>query len=279
VQLGKADLLLENGMQLEAWVPRLVDASGNDRLAPGADRHWFATNGLVALEIPTAEDIAAGGHVHPAGNPHIWLDPLNLKIIARNVESALSTAAPAARERFAARRVEFERRIDEAFFGEELVAILGGRTLDRLHRAGRLQGFLGAKELAGEPLSDRLGGWLARARALPDKRIFTYHSTWSYFARSFGLEVVATLEEKPGIPPGPGHLEELSRIARDKAVRVVVAPPYYPASRIQGFAERIGAQFTLLPTQPGEMGSADLFDMVDTALGRIEDAVKASSGE
>jgi len=275
MQVGTADLLLENGMQLEAWIPRLVAAAGNEELAPGRSRHRFCTNGLVALEIPTAEDIAAGGHVHPAGNPHIWLDPLNLKVISQNVESALAALQPRLAPTFAERRVQFERRIDEAFFGAKLVELIGGRSLEKLHRGGRLQAFLEKKTLRnGTRLIDLLGGWLARARSMPNRRLFSYHSTWSYFVRSFGFEVVATLEEKPGIPPGPAHIEALKRIADDTNTSVVVAPPYYPRTRIEGFAERIGGQFTLLPTQPGEEGARDLFDMVDRIFERIENAQK-----
>ncbi len=270
LQVASADLLIENGMQLEAWIPRLVAAANNESLAPGGDRHLFATNGLRAREIPTPQEIEEGLHVHPAGNPHIWLDPLNLKGIAENVEQGLARVSPERAEEWAERRIQFQARIDKAFFGSELVALVGGRTLEKLHRAGRLISFLEGKEFRDRKLIDLLGGWLARARSIPDREIFAYHSTWTYFAATFGFEVVATLEEKPGIPPGPAHLEKLSKLADERGVQRVVSPPYYPRARIEGFAQRIGAPLSLLPTQPGEEGSQNLFEMIDVILERLE---------
>jgi len=34
---------------------------------------------------------------------------------------------------------------------------------------------------------------------------------WAYFARAFGFQIVGTIEEKPGIPPGPQHVLEITR--------------------------------------------------------------------
>ena len=270
LQVAQADLLIENGMQLESWVPQLVAASENLELAQGASRHSFATNGLRALEIPDADEMAAGGHVHPAGNPHIWLDPLNFKGVAENIEQSLIGIAPSKASEWTKNRIEFQRQVDEAFFGSELVAIVGGRTLERLHRAGRLIPFLESKEFRNQKLIELLSGWLARAHRLPRNGIFTYHRTWSYFADTFGINVVATLEEKPGIPPGPAHLEKLSQLALEHNITLVVAPPYYPRTRIEGFAQRVGASLALLPTQPGEEGTKNLFEMVDLILERLE---------
>ena len=204
--MRRADLFLENGMQLEAWAPQVLAAAGRPDLAQGAKAHAFVTTGIVPVEVPTHEELHSDAHVHAAGNPHVWLDPLNLKIVASNVAEALSRVAPERRDAFAARRVQFEERIDAAFFGEELRALLGGRTLDRLHRSGRLIEFLEKRKVDGKPLIGKLGGWLARGRALSGQKLVSYHRTWSYFERSLGLEVVATLEEKPGIPPGPAYV-------------------------------------------------------------------------
>lgn len=272
-ELRAADLFLENGMQLESWSPRVLEASGRAELMQGGAAHAFVTNGIVPLDVPSAAVIEAGGHVHAAGNPHVWLDPLNLKQIAGNIADALSRVAPEQRDAFQERRVAFDKRVDAAYFGEELESLLGGRTLDRLHRSGSLMSFLEGREVRGEFLIEKLGGWLGRARALPARRVVSYHSTWTYLERSLGLEVFATLEEKPGIPPGPAYLEDLSRRARAEGVRIVIAPSYYPTVRLEGFAERIGGAALVLPTQPGELeGVDDVFGVFDSILDALERA-------
>ena len=150
--LRGADLFLENGMQLEAWAPRVLEASGRSDLAQGAQAHAFVTTGIVPVEVPTHDELHAGGHVHAAGNPHAWLDPRNLKIGAGNVADALGRIAPDRREAFKARRVQFEERIDTAFFGDELRALLCCRMLDRLLRRVLLIDFLEKRELKGVKL-------------------------------------------------------------------------------------------------------------------------------
>lgn len=270
-ELRGADLFLENGMQLEAWAPRVLKAAGRADLAQGAARHAFVTNGITPLEVPDQATIAAGGHVHAAGNPHAWLNPLNLKLVAANVADALSRVDPEHREHYAKRRVAFDKRLDVAFFGPELEGLLGGRVLQRLHESGRLIVFLEKRVVKGEALIGKLGGWLGRARALPTRKAFSYHRTWSYLEQALDLEIVATLEEKPGIPPGPTYLEGLSRQAASGGIKLVLAPPYYPKVRIEGFAERIGGKACFLPTQPGETpGTDDVFAMFDAILSQLE---------
>lgn len=268
--IENAHMLVESGMGLESWVERAIAASGNDQIGRGKFGHVFATNGVTPLEIPTTTDLAAGGHVHAAGNPHAWLSPLNLKVMAANIEAGLARINALNSSHFAERRARFEREIDDRLFGPELVKLLGSRYLDRLHRAGELIPFLEKKKLKGRPLIESLGGWLARARELETRKLITYHKTWSYLVRSLDLEVVATIEEKPGIPPAPAHLASLAKLARERKVKLVVAPPYYPRNRIDALAEQIGGYSVVLPTQPGESeGAKDALTLFDDILVRL----------
>lgn len=40
----------------------------------------------------------------------------------------------------------------------------------------------------------------------------SYHRSLPYFCRRFGLQIVAELEPKPGIPPSPAHLAEKGQV-------------------------------------------------------------------
>ena len=59
--------------------------------------------------------------------------------------------------------------------------------------------------------------------------IFTYHKSWSYLADAFGLDVVATVEPVPGIPPTARHLAELVDAAKARKVGVLIQEPYFSA--------------------------------------------------
>ena len=268
-------LFIENGMQLESWSRRLIDASGNRFLLPGQGGHVYATNGILALEKPSAAILASGAHVHAAGNPHVWLDPVNLKVIARNIEKGLARSLYQSASVLAKNRAAFEKKVDEAFFGRELVHLLGGRSLENRHRTGTLLPFLRSRSFRGRRLVSFAGGYLGRALKLKNKKIISYHRTWSYLEKAFDLEVVATLESKPGIPPSPSHLEKLRKLVASRGAGLVVTPPYYPKSRIEGFAKQIGLPLVVLPTQPGEAGAPDdVLLLYDHILKKLEGALR-----
>jgi zinc/manganese transport system substrate-binding protein len=62
---------------------------------------------------------------------------------------------------------------------------------------------------------------------LPVKTVFTYHASWVYLAQAFGLEIAATAEPVPGIPPTAKHLQELVTIARQRKVTALIQEPYF----------------------------------------------------
>jgi len=75
------------------------------------------------------------------------------------------------------------------------------------------------------------------AAALPTKTVFTYHRSWSYFADAFGLEVAATAEPVPGIPPTARHLSELVQIAKSRLLLRIVGRQFLEGRdfRVQPF--------------------------------------------
>jgi zinc/manganese transport system substrate-binding protein len=62
---------------------------------------------------------------------------------------------------------------------------------------------------------------------LPVKTVFTYHASWVYLAEAFGLEVAATAEPVPGIPPTARHLQELVTLAKQRRVAAMIQEPYF----------------------------------------------------
>ncbi len=85
VKLNKADLLIEGGCQLETgWLPPLITGARNKRILEGNTGYLVASEGVQVLEVPVSADRAMGD-VHPFGNPHFLLDPLNGKVVAAHI--------------------------------------------------------------------------------------------------------------------------------------------------------------------------------------------------
>jgi zinc/manganese transport system substrate-binding protein len=75
--------------------------------------------------------------------------------------------------------------------------------------------------------------WAKQMAPLKGKKIIVYHKSWSYFAKYFGLEVVATIEPKPGIAPSASHLVKVRKLMTEHQVKVILMEPWYNASAIR----------------------------------------------
>ena len=105
-----ADLLICSGSELEiGWVPLLLTSSGNDRIQPGSRGYLEASQFVVKIEIPKVIDRALGD-IHPAGNPHIHLDPRNIAKVAEVLAGRLAEIDPANASEYQKRADAFRQR-------------------------------------------------------------------------------------------------------------------------------------------------------------------------
>jgi ABC-type Zn uptake system ZnuABC Zn-binding protein ZnuA len=265
--LGSADLFVTTGLDLELWVPALLDKANNPRVREGGPGYVAAADGLDLLDVPAGVS-RAQGDIHVYGNPHVWTDPLNSVQIARNMLAGLRRVAPAHDAYFTAREQAFEDRIHRALFGDELVKILGAETLGSLARGGTLFTFLRSQRYQGAPLIDRLGGWLKQGLVFRGREIVCYHKEWDYFSRQFGVPCIDYIEPKPGIPPTPRHVLEIITKMRDRGVKVVFSTTYYAENQVREVAQRTGARAVIVPSATRGESYVDLVSLWVTELAR-----------
>jgi ABC-type Zn uptake system ZnuABC Zn-binding protein ZnuA len=84
VKVGKAQIYLKVGLDLDRWADEIIDGSRNSKLIV-----VDCSAGVAPLNVPTRKIDASMGDVHPRGNPHYWLDPENGLVIAGSVVAAL----------------------------------------------------------------------------------------------------------------------------------------------------------------------------------------------
>jgi zinc/manganese transport system substrate-binding protein len=107
-----------------------------------------------------------------------------------------------------------------------LVARTVAEALGRLDPEGAADFAARAETFAAacRAMSERCA---AAGRAVPGGAILTYHRSWSYMAHAFGLEVAATVEPFPGIPPTARHLQELVGLIRGRSIPILLQEPYF----------------------------------------------------
>jgi ABC-type Zn uptake system ZnuABC Zn-binding protein ZnuA len=253
IKAKNADLWIRVGLELEIGYEELIIAgSRNQRIRNGSPGHLDVSEGIIPLEVPTRKIDRSLGDVHPLGNPHYWLDPYNGRIIAQNICRRLKQLDPEHAGDFDRNLAGFLSKLDNAMFGSSLTEIIKGENLWKMQSDGSLERFiknynekvLQAKQANPQTKEETisLGGWLAKLKPYEHSKIVTYHRSWSYFTHRFDLDVVAELEPKPGIPPGPGHVLKVINTMKAEKVGIILMEPFYNRSDADEVAKRTGAK-------------------------------------
>lgn len=268
-RVRNADLFIAVGLDLEVGYERaILQGSGNRRVQIGASGHLYASEGVTVLEKPTSVS-RAQGDIHPYGNPHVWLDPFNARIMATNIANAMVRLDPQNANVYLQNLSRFLARIDIAMFGEALVQKYGAQKLWEMSNAGDLVSRLRA---AGD--FERLGGWARKMAPHAGKPIASYHRSWSYFVHRFQLRVVAELEPKPGIPPTPGHLSNVIKALKSNGVRVILQEPYFSTNAAKSVASQTGARVVVVPPSVGaDRNATNYIALIDTIVNRLAEAL------
>ncbi len=267
--LVSADLFVTTGLDLELWVPALLDKANNPKVTEGGPGYVAAYSGIQLLDVPSSYS-RSQGDIHVFGNPHIWTSPLNAVQIARNILTGLKRVSPENAPYFSARERDFEDRVYRALYGDELVRLLGGQTLADLDERGKLFDFLSSRPYQGAPLITRLGGWLKQATPIRGKPVVCYHKEWDYFSRELQVPCVDYIEPKPGIPPTPSHVQEVITEMKEQHIQVLLSTNYYDRSQVQEVAARTGARAVIVPGNVGGAPGVDTyFDLINAWVSEL----------
>ncbi|HEY3241894.1 MAG TPA: metal ABC transporter substrate-binding protein [Phycisphaerae bacterium] len=260
-----ADLWVRIGMELEIGYEGLVlDGARNPKIRIGTPGHLDASEGVIRLEVPTGKVDRSMGDIHPLGNPHYWLDPLNVRIVAKNVAARLSQLDSADAEYFKVRLEAYQKKLDAAMFGPRLMSAADGAKLWAMLLKGQLDDFV--KQHGGD---EAAGGWWGALRPLAGTKIVTYHRSWTYFANRFNLNVIDELEPKPGIPPSPAHLADVVEKVQREGAKFLLMEPFYSREAPDWLASKTGIKVVEVANSVGgQSGATDYISLMDLIVKR-----------
>ncbi len=210
-KLKTAALLVRIGLDHEPWLARVRRAGGDPRFAPGGPDDLDVSKGVELLQTETARVRSERG-VHVHG--------------FGNPHYWLDPANA--------------RPITQAI----LEALARLAPADRDAFAANRTRFLAR-------LDDALARWTEALAPYRGTRAVVVHDSWPYFARRFGLVVVAALEPAPGVPPSASSLAALTQKMRETGVRLLIAEPSSNAALVSQVAARSGARAVVLVPSVG----------------------------
>jgi zinc/manganese transport system substrate-binding protein len=240
VTLSRADLVVAVGLELEVgWLPSLIQGARNPAINPGRPGYLEAATAIKPIDVPAGGVDRSRGDIHPFGNPHFWLDPLNAKLAARAIAERLAQLDGTNAKLYRDNATAFEARIDK-----------------------------------------KLSGWQATMAPFKGTKIASYHATFNYFHRRFGLDSIGYLEDRPGIPPSPAHLVDLIRQMREQKVPVVFHEEFYDHSTSDMVGQRAGAHVLVLPTSVGGATGVDTYEqLIDYLIAHFVSTMKQQHHE
>lgn len=223
-KLAAAELVFVNGLNLEEALKPLLETEG--------------LNIVIASEAIATIDFS--GEEFEGADPHVWMNPLNVKVWADNVAAALAAADPAHAEVYRANADAYKAELDalDAWATEQLSFI---------------------------PVDARV--------------LVTDHESFGYFADHYGFEVVGALIPSLSTvsEPSAGELAELEDAISNYGVKAIFIGSSMNPSLARRVAADTGVQVVTLYTESlsDENGPAPTYlDMLRFDVAAIVAALK-----
>ena len=110
-----ADVYVSTGLELDTgWLPLVLPGSRNPKIQQGTKGFVDASEGVNVLDKPVGTVNRAEGDIHPLGNPHYYVDPKNLEVVADQLAEVFSRLDAANAADYAANAKAFDERMEES---------------------------------------------------------------------------------------------------------------------------------------------------------------------
>ncbi len=96
-----------------------------------------------------------------------------------------------------------------------------------------------------------IAAWESKASVLKGAKIVGYHKSWSYLLNWLGMETIASLEPKPGIPPTASHLEQVLKDIDGQNVMGILVAPFENDKAAKWLSGKTGLPILNLPFTVG----------------------------
>jgi zinc/manganese transport system substrate-binding protein len=117
--------------------------------------------------------------------------------------------------------------------------------------------------------------WNAQAATLKGVPVVVIHTDQAYLVRWLGLQQLAAIEPKPGVPPSAGYLAQLVGKLSSAPPKMILRNAYNDPKAAEWLSDKVKAPVVMLPfSVGGTPGAKDLFGLFDDTLSRLQAAAK-----
>ncbi len=127
-------------------------------------------------------------------------------------------------------------------------------------------------------LDEAITRWKNQMKPYKGTKVVTYHKSWSYLAKRFGLNVIDYVEDKPGIPPSPIHINQLIAVMKQEKPKLIIMEPWFSRSIPDLLTRETGTKVLVLPPSVGSVeGVKTYFDLFDYITSQLTKALSERS--
>jgi zinc/manganese transport system substrate-binding protein len=123
-------------------------------------------------------------------------------------------------------------------------------------------------------LDEQREAWEKRMASYQGTAVISYHKSMTYLVEWLGLDEVATLEPKPGIPPTARHVASVIKRGKAAGAKVILQEAYYPDKTGKLVAKKLGGSVVVLPGG-ADVGKGERYaDHIEAFLDDLEEALQ-----
>jgi zinc/manganese transport system substrate-binding protein len=90
-------------------------------------------------------------------------------------------------------------------------------------------------------------------------KVVTFHAAWDYFADAIPIQIVGTIEPKPGITPSPAQVQQTIDMMKRVGAKVVICETWDDVRLAQYVADQSGAKMVVLPDHVNGVAGVDTY--------------------
>lgn len=246
VYLNEADLFANSGLDAEPWLDNLLAGARNSKVERNHPGFVDMSQGITIKDAPAGHIDRSMGDVHAYGNPHYTLNPQIAQRMTVTLVKAMSAADPANAKFYVANAQRYVKELGEV-----------------------------ARKIREE------------FKPYDGLKVVTFHDAWTYFADAFAtgtgpsaLQIVGTIEPKPGITPSPAQTEQIINLMKQQGVKVVICETWDDVRLAKYVADQAGATMVILPDHVNGVAGVDTYvKLFEYDTQKLIDAAKTTQGK
>ena len=110
---------------------------------------------------------------------------------------------------------------------------------------------------------------------LSKKDFIAFHSAFQYFAKRYGLNEAATIEEFPGKEPSPRYLSEVIKLIRELGITAIFSEPQFSPKVVEVIARDLNLKvYALDPVETGNLAKDSYIFIMQKNLELLKEALQ-----